>query len=397
MFTLFSLLALVSAQTPPNPETIAFRVANTIFQSNYYGTFVNPSKWGYGPALATIGLFEVLDTFTDNTTETNYIFGNISKALDYYYAQGREAYNVTNNIIMPYEGSIGDHLGLYPVTYLLRYEYLTKKGVTPNANDTLVATKAATQYIFGFPTKTTDGIIARNSCWSGESGTCLWGDDMFMGMALVCRLATYLKNQTYVTWAANNDVGFAKHMQEASTGIFYHGYGATNSVTSCCKWSRANGWAIMSHTEQLLAFESFPANNLQTQVLTIYQNHCAAFKRYQDSATGLFRQVVNDTNIWLETSSTAMVTFSLATGIIHKWITDADYGTVVDKAWSGVASTVQADGTVNGICEGCGIQSNEQGYADRSTAFGSSSPGLGSVFRAAAAYGQLLKFRSQVN
>jgi len=312
--------------------------------------------------------------------------------MDIYYATNREAYNITNNITMPFDGSPGDHLGLYPTCYLTRYDYLKRTGGTPNANDLTVATRAATTYIFGYPTKTSDNIICRNSCWSGESGKCLWADDMFMGLTLVTRLASYLKNQSYIEWAANNKVGFASHMQDSKNGIFYHGFDSNDNHTSCCKWSRANGWAIMSHTEELLAFESFPASDLQSRILKIYQEHAAGLKSTQDTS-GLWRQVVNETDIWLETSTSAMIVWSLSTGITHKWINDTDYGTVVDKAWNGVAGTVQSNGTVNGICEGCGIQTSVQGYADRSTAFTSSSPGLGSIFRAAAGYGQLLKWR----
>jgi len=216
---------------------------------------------------------------------------------------------------------------------------------------------------------------------------------MFMGLTLVTRLAIYLKNESYITWAANNKIGFAHHMQENETGIFYHGFNSNDSHTSCCKWSRANGWAIMSHTEELLAFESFPSSNLSAQILKIYQAHAAGLKATQDNATGLWHQVINETNIWLETSTSAMTVWSLSQGIMHKWITDADYGVVVDKAWLGVAGQVPANGTVNGICEGCGIQTSEQGYADRSTAYTSSSPGLGSILRAAAAYEQLVRWR----
>jgi len=314
--------------------------------------------------------------------------------MDVYYQTNREAYNITHNITMPFDGAPGDHLGLYPTTYLMRYDYLKGTGGTPNPDDYTVATRAATTYIFPYPRKTSDGIICRTSCWSGESGNCLWGDDMFMGLTLVTRLAVTLKNESYLTWAVNNQLGFAKHMQD-STGLFFHGFGSNDSKTSCCKWSRANGWAMMSHTEELLAADAgFPTFNLTNQTLKIFTAHAAGFKSSQDSKTGLWHQVLNETDMWVETSTSAMVVWSLSQGIMHKWITDADYGSVVDKAWIGLANTVQSDGTVNGICEGTGILTSSADYAARSTAYSSSSPGLGSVFRAAAAYGQLLKWRS---
>jgi len=385
----FTLASLVDT----TPEAVAFRTANSIFlPANIQGFLNHGNKWDYGSCLINIGMFEVLDTFTDNATQTKYIFGNVSTAMDLYYQQGREAYNVTHNITMPFDSAIGDHIGLYPVSYLMRYLYLQKTGGTPNPDDLIVAQTVATKYIFGFPIHNSEGTIARTGCWSGESGDCLWADDMFMGLTLVSRLSVYLKNQSYNDWASNNKVGFAKHMQD-TTGIFFHGFNSNDSHASCCKWSRANGWAFMSHTEELLAYESFPSSNLSAQILKIYQAHAVGAKATQDPTNGLWHQVITNTSMWVETSTSAMFVWSLSTGIMHKWITDADYGTVVDKAWIGVANTVLDNGSVNGICEGCGIQTSEAGYANKSTAYSSSVPGLGSVLRAAAAYQQLLRWR----
>ena len=39
----------------------------------------------------------------------------------------------------------------------------------------------------------------------------------------------------------------------------------------------------------------------------------------QDGASGRWHQVVNESSTFLETSSTAMMVTSLATGIMHGW------------------------------------------------------------------------------
>ena len=37
--------------------------------------------------------------------------------------------------------------------------------------------------------------------------------------------------------------------------VYYHGQNAENKAWSCCKWSRANGWTIMSALEVLASLE----------------------------------------------------------------------------------------------------------------------------------------------
>jgi hypothetical protein len=54
-------------------------------------------------------------------------------------------------------------------------------------------------------------------------------------------------------------------------------------------------------------------------------------------------------------------------------------------------STITANGTVDGICEGTGIQPNAAAYRTRSTDYLRSGPGgLGAVLRAAVAYDRLV-------
>ena len=68
------------------------------------------------------------------------------------------------------------------------------------------------------------------------------------------------------------------------------------------------------------------------------------------------------------------------------WLEAATFNATLTRAWAGLCSAVQADGTVDGICEGCGIKANLTEYADRGTDYISSlNGGLGAVLRAAAA------------
>jgi len=385
---LFLSIVLCVVAQDSSPEAVAFRAANTMFLPQYADNFLNNSgKWYYGSALANIGLFEVLATFEDNTSETQLIQSKINLYLDYFYGNGLEGYNVLNNITMPWDWDIGDHIGLYPVVYLLRYLQFGN----PNPNDLIIATRVAEQYVLGWPILLQDGTVSRNTGWGTEPGvnSFLWADDLFMGTTLLNRLSIFLNRSDYIDWVATQKLSHARYYQDPKDGVFFHGYNANDSHISCCKWGRANGWIMMSHVETLTAFEAFPGHVLQPLVLDSFIKHSEGARKLQDK-DGRWHQVLDVTDIWLETSVSAMFIYSWSTAILHGWLPAQTYKPVIDLAWKAVATQVLADGTVTNICEGCGIMTDVQGYADKGVAYTTSSPGLGSIFRAAAAYQKLL-------
>jgi rhamnogalacturonyl hydrolase YesR len=58
---------------------------------------------------------------------------------------------------------------------------------------------------------------------------------------------------------------------------------------------------------------------------------------------------------FLETSSTAIYTYSIAKAINRGWIDKKAYGPMVLLAWNAVASKVNAKGQVEGTCVGTGM------------------------------------------
>lgn len=188
-----------------------------------------------------------------------------------------------------------------------------------------------------------------------------------------------------------------------------------DTLHSCCKWGRANGWGLMSHVEVLSALEATPDHDSFSQVYLL--KHCAnlgirgwlyspspwdtthprpqvqsdfehsidSMIRFQDPS-GLWHQVVNDSSTFLETSVTAMMTASLGHGLQAGWLKNTSIRwSALLKGWSGIKSRVTANGTVIGVCMGTGIEPNASGYNARGTDFYQSSPGgVGAVLKAAA-------------
>lgn len=83
------------------------------------------------------------------------------------------------------------------------------------------------------------------------------------------------------------------------------------------------------------------------------------------SANGLWYQVLDmpdSPNNWEETSSSAMFTYAIIAGV-RRGILDAEtYVPVVDAAWAGLQSKINAQGDVSDICVGTWYHPTTQEY-----------------------------------
>lgn len=78
-----------------------------------------------------------------------------------------------------------------------------------------------------------------------------------------------------------------------------------------------------------------------------------------------------------------MYIVAMAQGLERGWLDSSRFSAVVTKAWSGLATQIQTDGIVQGICDGFGIHALESDYEATPTLYSHSEPGLGSVLKAA--------------
>jgi len=360
-------------------QAIQLLAKQIIKQQTFFG-------WDYGDAIVFDGMWEAQDMYPQiNATNS------LDQVLDKYEnTKGQVAYNVLNGVEMPYMEAVGDHYGLFPIAYLSRAEYYNKHHTVnyENTTDLKVTVLIADHFVLKFPYHLPDGTYSRSGGWSGEAGgdhTFVWADDSFMGSALLARLAALYKVPDYINYIAGQQVTFTDHLRDNKDGLYRHGYNDKDQKQSCCKWSRANGWLMMSHVEVLLGLKSHWATLPQYQTLiTSFKAHAEASINVQ-SADGRWHQVLNETSTFLETSTTAMFLLSFIKGVQNGWLDAAVFNPVIEKAWSGLSLAIQSDGTVTGICEGTGIGTNVAFYQARGTGYSSSSPGLGSVLKAAVA------------
>jgi hypothetical protein len=376
LLLVFGILCSVS----PTPSELASLVTKPVF-----GNSSHFLVWDYGGAVITDSFWEFADYFHLDTlvTPLNNLLNSMTTNTN------QDGYKILHNIDIPFGGAVGDSVGLYPISYLSRAAYYNNHPDPKynNETDLKITEIVSNKYILGWPKHLTDGTISRSSGWSGEpaGSKFLWDDDMYMGLTLISRVAAYQKNSTLANIAGKMQLTFATHSMDTSSSLFWHGFNDADQHHSCCKWGRGNGWLMMSHIEVLKALKATSDTQYYSQVISLLQAHSKGLMEVQ-SSTGLWHQVLDQTSTYLETSATSMYLWSIAEGINEGWLDKAVYGPVVEKAWTGLQTTINAEGTVSGVCEGTGIGTTVQFYEDRGTSYLSSSPGLGSVFKAITAY-----------
>ena len=88
-------------------------------------------------------------------------------------------------------------------------------------------------------------------------------------------------------------------------------------------------------------------------VINIFKKQAEGIARWQ-SENGLWHQLLDKNDSYLETSASAMFVFGLARGVNRGWI-DQDFSYVADIGWDGVLENIDEEGHVKNICVGTGI------------------------------------------
>lgn len=193
-----------------------------------------------------------------------------------------------------------------------------------------------------------DGTLARNRPLPNS----LWLDDLFMSVPALAQMGKYSGETKYFDDAVKQVLLFADRMFNYEKGLFMHGWVMGMNEHPQFHWARANGWAVMTMVELL---EVLPENHAgSAKVLDLLRKHIRGLANYQD-AKGFWHQLIDRNDSYLETSATAIYTYSIARAINRGYVDAAVYGPMVCLAWNAVATKVNDKGQVEGTCVGTGM------------------------------------------
>lgn len=169
-----------------------------------------------------------------------------------------------------------------------------------------------------------------------------WIDDMYMITMLQVQACRATGETKYLDRAALAMVAYLDRLQQPN-GLFLHVPDAPYY------WSRGNGWMAAGTAELLRALPE--VHPQRARILAGYRSMMAALLEVQDES-GLWHQLLDHPESWLETSGTGMFTFAMITGVRNGWLDGTIYGSAARKAWLGLVKQIDESGNVRDVCAG---------------------------------------------
>jgi unsaturated rhamnogalacturonyl hydrolase len=204
-----------------------------------------------------------------------------------------------------------------------------------------------------------DGSLVRK----GPFKYTLWVDDLYMGLSFLTRMGEYSKEQKYFDDAAKQVINFHKYLFDESKGLMHHCWYSDIKQPGVAYWGRANGWAMVAQVDLL---DRLPADHpLRDQLIKLLQKHIRGIAQYQGEE-GLWHQLLDKSDSYLETSCTAMFTYTIARAVNNGYI-DKRYGSIALHGWEGVVKKIRENGLVEGVCAGTGVSDDLVFYYQRPT------------------------------
>jgi rhamnogalacturonyl hydrolase YesR len=189
-----------------------------------------------------------------------------------------------------------------------------------------------------------DGTLARPR----PQPVSLWIDDAYMSIPFLAQMGKLTGKRSYFDDAARQVIGMSARLQDKATGLYDHSWYENTPNDPRFYWGRGGGWMLMAMAELLSVMpEDHPD---RPRVLEIFRHAVEGVGAVQ-SGNGLWRQLLDKTDSYLETSASAMFTFAIARGVNRGWLTPV-WAPVAQAGWQALATRVHPDGRIEGICVG---------------------------------------------
>ena len=188
---------------------------------------------------------------------------------------------------------------------------------------------------------------------SGE--TRFWVDDMYMLVMLQLEAYRATGDQMYLDRDAREMVAYLDKLQQPN-GLFFH------APDVPFYWGRGDGWFAAGMAEMLRTLA--PDHPQRARILEGYRKMMAALLEYQGK-DGMWRELIDRDEAWPETSSSAMFTFALITGVRNGWLDASAYGPAARRAWIAVVGYIDQNWDTVNTCEGTGKKDDYAYYLAR--------------------------------
>lgn len=340
------ILAYLDSTTPP--ELINKKTGEAIkdFQKPDKDAIIKPGdfrlnsyEWGvvYG-AMLQAGINIEDPRYTEYTSSRLKFLGKIAP----YYAAFKNAYPDTQN---PLRGLLDpralDDCGAMSAAMIKGELAGIKADLRPVIDN-------AINFIMTKEHRLADGTLGRKRPLLNT----LWLDDLYMSLPALVQMGKLTGDRKYFDEAVNQINKFSQRMFNKEKRLYMHGWVESMDVHPQFHWGRANGWALLTKVEVLEVLpEDHPG---RPAILELLKSHIQGLAAYQ-SGEGLWHQLLDRPDSYLETSATAIYAYCIAHAINRGWINREAHAPMALLAWNAVATKVNAKGQVEGTCVGTGM------------------------------------------
>ncbi|MGA7832229.1 MAG: glycoside hydrolase family 88 protein [Terracidiphilus sp.] len=279
------------------------RVANAAIKRWPDGRFAPPgTRWVWNYELGK--LLEGMDAVWFNTADPRY-------------------YNYIKNSVDQFVGPDGSiptwQLDEYQLdNILLGRQLLLLYGVTQDARYAKAANLLYEQLLH--QPRTPSGGFWHKQRYPNQ----MWLDGLYMAEPFYAEYASTFHHPDAFSDITHQFALLNEHARDAKTGLLYHGWDESKQERwadpqtglSSQFWARAMGWQMMALVDTLAYYPQDDPG--RQQLIAQLVQEAAAITQYQDSATGLWYQVLDkagEKGNYLESSASCMFVYVLARGV----------------------------------------------------------------------------------
>lgn len=180
-------------------------------------------------------------------------------------------------------------------------------------------------------------------------------DAVFMCGPILCEAGS-LTGETLYYDGAIRYLSEMRRLRQRDDGLYRHGH------LCDAAWGRGNGFPAVGVAWCLTLV---PADHPgRGELLTSFRKQMTSLLRHQ-TATGMWRQVIDVPEAYEEFSATAMIGFALQRGITSGWLDKETFQPPADRAWQAVCNHLGPGGQIIDVCEGTGTQKSLEDYLKR--------------------------------
>lgn len=309
------------------------------------------NQWEYWNGVLNIGMLQVGELLNDpkfiNYSKRNFSF--IFENINYFEKQYQDRVKGAS-LYQYFRMNKLDDCGAMAASLADVYQMEAKA-------EYLAYLQKAGDYILNTQERLEDGTLCRPT----PRKMTIWADDLYMSVPFLARMSKITGNQQYVDFAIKQVENFAKYLNDPYSGMYFHCWFSDVQMNGVAHWGRCNGWIMVATTELL---NNLPANHpKRSELINLLLRQIVGISRYQDKS-GLWHQVLDKPDSYLESSCTAMFVYSIARAVNLGWI-DKSYLSIAKNGWTGLLTKIQPDGQVQDICIGTGISNDIRFYYDR--------------------------------